>query len=542
MEPPRPMPAPFSFRSSAHPPRGRAFAGPRAVALALSLASVPLAATPLRAETWHVDSVTGDDSRSGTSPADAWRTLARLNQAPLQPGDTVRLADGSQWREPLRLTRSGTDAAPILVTRSGGGARPRIDVGDIAENAVEIRNADHIRVSGLEITNSGAAPAMRRGVLVDEQDFGVATGIALTDLYIHDVTGRNDRKDNGGIVFRAGATTVPTRFESIAIERNILWRVDRSGISGISDQVSVARWFPSRFVVIRDNVLEDIGGDGIVARGTDGALIEHNIVRNAARRGSGYMVAIWQWSTDNTLIQLNEAAFTHGRLDGQGFDSDFNSRRTTLLYNYSHDNEGGFLLICTPARHDPATNLGNIGTLARFNVSRNDHERIFQLAGATQATIADNVIHAPADEEVQMVIATDWDGWSSGITLRTNWLGTRGTARYGHETGRAGGHYIAGDGFAPATDIVFSGNIYAGHHIAPPDDAAAQPGDEPESAADDATDAWAVPEFDPARPDDLPAFLERHRAWMTAMLTRELGTRPTLEQPRLMLPEDYRRP
>ncbi len=90
-------------------------------------------------------------------------------------------------------------------------------------------------------------------------------------------------------------------------------------------------------------------------------------MRGAAARAGGFNVAIWQWSTDNTLIQLNEAGFTHGLLDGQGFDSDYNSRDTTLLYNFSHDNEGGFLLVCTPAKFDPAENLGNTGTLVRHN-------------------------------------------------------------------------------------------------------------------------------------------------------------------------------
>ncbi len=102
--------------------------------------------------------------------------------------------------------------------------------------------------------------APRRGVFVNEVDFGVARNIALRDLYIHDVNGSLERKDHGGIVFAAIGPKVPTRYEGITIERNIVWRVDRSGIVGISDQVSVARWFPSRFVVIRDNVLEDIGG------------------------------------------------------------------------------------------------------------------------------------------------------------------------------------------------------------------------------------------------------------------------------------------
>lgn len=508
-----------------------------AIMIALSATA---AATVAHADSWYVDSVNGDDARTGLAPDQAWRSLAKIADAPLKPGDMVLLVAGSVWREPLLITRSGADGAPITVARTGEGPRPRIEAGGVAENGVEIRNADNVTLSGLEITNSGSDVAMRRGVFVNERDFGVARNIVLRDLYIHDVNGTNERKDNGGIVFSAtatgDATGKPTRFEGITIERNLLWRVDRSGIAGISDQVTVARWFPSRFVVIRDNVLEDIGGDGIVPRGTDGALVEHNIVRHAAARAPGYNVAIWQWSTDNTLVQLNEAAFTHGLLDGQGFDSDFNSRGTTLLYNYSHDNEGGFLLVCTPVAADPAENIGNTGTVARFNVSYNDHERIIQLGGASDALIADNVIHA-GDEDIQMVVATWWDGWSKGIQIRNNWLGTRGQARYGYETSRADGRYIDAPGFPPPLDVRFHGNIYAGTHVNQPDDPAAETqreGEQPDRA-------WDVPVLDPARPDDLDDFLDAHRDWMMRMLRRELGERPSLAQPTLTPPEQFRR-
>ncbi len=503
----------------------------------LALLLALLGASAAHAETWHVNSERGDDAFTGLTPDQAWRTLARLKDVDLKPGDIVQLADGSLWREPLLITRSGSEIAPITVMRSGEGARPRIDAGGVAENAVEIRNADNVTISGLEITNKADDTAIRRGVFVNEVDFGVASNIALRELYIHDVTGTNERKDNGGIVFSALGPKVPTRFEGVTIERNLLWRVDRSGIAGISDQVTVARWFPSRFVVIRDNVLEDIGGDGIVPRGADGALVEHNIVRHAASRAPGHNVAIWQWSTDNTLIQLNEAALTHGILDGQGFDSDFNSRRTTLLYNFSHDNAGGFLLVCTPVVVDPAENIGNTGTIARFNVSYNDHERIIQLAGASDVLIADNVIHGPPDEDIQMVVATWWNGWSERVDVRGNWLGTHGTAYYGHEVGRSGGHYIIESGFPPPLSVNFSDNLYAGRHVDRPGYVTG-----PEREVKQMHPAQlAVPLLDPARPDDLPAFLELHRDWMVQMLRRELGDRPVLHQPRLMAPEEYRR-
>ena len=495
---------------------------------ALLLAS----AMPAMAETYHVNALTGDDRASGLSPDQAWRTLGRVNAFPLKPGDGVLLTAGSVWKEPLTLSRSGRSSAPITVGATGQGPRPRIEAGGVSPHGVAVLNAEYVRVSGLEVTNDTAdhAPGTesRYGVLVSAQDSGVTRGIRISDMYVHDVRGTNARKDNGGIVFQALGPRRATRFHDIAVERNIVWRVDRSGIAGISDQVSRTNWFPSEDVVIRDNLVEDVGGDGIVPRGTDGALIEHNIVRYAGSRAPGYNAGIWQWSTDSSLIQLNEAAFTRTRYDGQGFDSDFNSRRTTLLYNYSHDNQGGFLLICSPKVSEP-DNLGNRNSVARFNVSRNDLSRIFQLSGnVTGAVVEGNVVHVGAGIDVQMVIATEWDGWARDVRFEDNSLKVAGKARYGHEAGRRGPDYLIAPDFAPASHILFDGNLFLGQHVDVPQDRDGRYQADYVAAPVD----WTVPVFDPAKPEGFGAFLARHRDWMLAMLQRELGRAVRLQQPR----------
>lgn len=471
------------------------------------------------ARAYHVDSVAGNDRADARTAATAWRSLARLNRARLRPGDEVLLAPGSVWTEPLVITRSGRRQKPIVIRPAGPGPRPRIDAGGVADQGVAIRNAEYVELSGIEVTNDGPPGPARIGVLVAAENAGVVRGIALRDLYIHDVRGTNARKDNGGIVFRALGPVLRTRFEGITIERNVIWRVDRSGIAGISDQITSANWFPSRGVVIRDNHLDDIGGDGIVPRGTDGALVEHNIVYRAAMRAPGYNVAIWQWSTDNTLIQLNEAAFTNSRWDGQGFDSDFNSRGTTIAYNFSHDNEGGFVLICSPAPV-ASSNIGNIGTVVRDNVSRGDGARIFQLSGQIRdVAIERNVIHVPAGRDVQMVAATEWQGWASDVRFAGNLLAVEGTARYGHEVRREGPDYILGPGFPVTGPVGFDGNMFLGTHVDPPPDATGTFRTDYRAPEAD----WAVPTFDPATPDGFAAYLVAHRAWMMQMLARELG-------------------
>lgn len=478
---------------------------------------------------YYVDSNRGNDSNDGVSATTPWRSLRRVKDIPFQPGDRILLFAGSRWQEPLIITRSGRHNAPIFFGVTGTGAMPRIDAGGVSDYGVAIFNAEFVTVSGLEVTNDASPVRSRYGVLVAAENSGVKRGIKVTDMYVHDVRGTNDRKDNGGIVFRALGPKFATRFEDLRIERNIIWRVDRSGIAGISDQVRVANWFPSGKVVIRDNLVEDVGGDGIVPRGTDGALIEHNIVRYAGSRAPGYNAAIWQWSTDHSLIQLNEAAFTVTRYDGQGFDSDFNSRRTTFLYNYSHDNAGGFLLICSPRRNE-TDNLGNFGTTARFNVSRNDASRIFQLSGpVSDVLIKDNVVHVGKGIDAQIIIATEWQGWANDVRFIDNKFAVAGVGRYGHEAGRNGPDYLIAPGFSPAANFRFRGNIFLGRHLDLPSDVQ-NLGQLPytETLAD-----WAVPTFNPASPSGFTAFMIRHRVWMLTMLSRELGSNVKLMQPKM---------
>ena len=72
---------------------------------------------PIRASTYYVDAVKGDDHNSGTSPDAAWRTLGRVNAASFSPGDTVLLHRGCVWREQLNFPSSGDSAAPSTPRR-----------------------------------------------------------------------------------------------------------------------------------------------------------------------------------------------------------------------------------------------------------------------------------------------------------------------------------------------------------------------------------------------------------------------------------------
>jgi hypothetical protein len=435
------------------------------------------------------------------------------------------LRAGARWEGHLVLSISGAAGAPIVVDRYGEGSMPRIDGDGKVDNVIELINVEEIEVRHIEITNHGERPGMRRGVLIAADNFGTAHHVVVSDLYIHDVNGTNDRKETGGILFRTTGDKAPSRFDDLVIARNIIWKVDRSAIAGQSSEFARSRWNPSLHVAIRDNYAEDIGGDGIVPWATDGALIEHNVVLHCNRRAGSYNAGIWPWSTDNSLFQLNEAAFTHTTLDGEGFDSDYNSTNTKFIYNYSHDNEGGFMLICTPGKRNSDENIGNTGTVIRHNISRDDHNRIFNLSGADQTTVEQNAIYTSPKDDVQVLLVSSWDGWSKGAVFRQNTFDVAGTAHYGHEIHRSqDGKYEIAPGWGEATDIQFEGNRYFGHNLdLPPDPKASiDPTYHPDSLN------WNEPVFNPAHPENFSAYLVEHRQWMMQLFTAQFGQLPQL--------------
>jgi hypothetical protein len=448
-------------------------------------------ALPAAAATYYVDARKGSDANAGTSPAKAWQTLAKVNASEFQPGDRVLLRRGSRWTGQLAPHSSGAEGRPIVIGAYGRGALPRIDAEGRVEDALLLNNVQQIEVRHLELTNRGAAPAARRGVHIYLENFGTAKHIVVDHLYIHDVNGTNQRKDNGGIIFRTLGNTTPSRFDDLRIERNIIWRADRSAIAAQSSHWPRTHWFPSLHVVIRENYAEDIGGDGIVPWATDGVLVEHNIAKDLNKRANAYNAGIWPWSADNSLFRWNSASFVRTTMDGQGFDSDYNSRNTVFEYNLSHDNEGGFILICTPGKRNQQENLGNTGTIVRRNISRNDKARTFHLSAAENTLVEDNAVYVGRGLDVQMLITTDWSGWARDARFHHNTFCVEGTARYGH-------------------------------HVDRPED----PAGVVEASVKPPRLNWHEPVFDPSNPKGFDRFLERHKKWMEKLFRDQFGEAP----------------
>lgn len=81
-----------------------------------------LCATPGIAVDYYV-SGSGDDGNSGTSPAAAWRSMAKVNGFQFAPGDVVHFECGGEWRGQL-VPSSGSPQGPVTYTSYGDGPKP----------------------------------------------------------------------------------------------------------------------------------------------------------------------------------------------------------------------------------------------------------------------------------------------------------------------------------------------------------------------------------------------------------------------------------
>lgn len=391
---------------------------------------------------YYVDGTAGSDANEGTAPAAAWRTLEKLNAMRFAPGDKILFKAGTRYEGQFEPQGSGTAGNPIVVAMYDEGARPLIEGRGGKQHTLLLDGISYWEVRDLEITNFGeSARAGRNGVVVQARDKGDIHHIYLQNLVVHHVNGscvKNEGAGNG-IYWSCGGDKTPTRFIDLRIENCHVYECQRNGITG-NGNTDRNKWYPSLGVIVRGNVIEQVPGDGIVPIGCDGALVEWNIVRDSPDllRIEDAAAGIWPWGSDNTLIQYNEVSAQNAKWDGQGFDCDYNCRNTTIRFNFSHDNAGGFVMICNEGNTlGEPFNIGTTGSRIYGNVSINDGLRgyatrpgwfsptIHVSGPSDDSVIEKNLIVIPAKprKEIDRTLLEidNWGGpWPTNLTLRGN--------------------------------------------------------------------------------------------------------------------------
>ena len=205
-----------------------------------------------------------------------------------------------------------------------------------------------------------------------------------------------------------------------------------------------------------------MGRDGILPTACKAPLVEWNIMRDSPRLGreGGAAAGMWPWACDDALFQFNEVSGHKAWIDAQGYDCDYSCHNTTFQYNLSHNNEGGFMLICSPGIHGKGwlrENALNHGSRIRYNLSLNDGSRttggkkeffspVFSITGnSTQDTLIEGnlvIIPKKTDSRIDTILFHfgTWGGKSAVNTrIRENVFvllnNQKGTFEF-HKTGR----------------------------------------------------------------------------------------------------------
>ncbi|TLX71634.1 T9SS type A sorting domain-containing protein [Labilibacter sediminis] len=386
---------------------------------------------------YYVDNTLGDDNNNGLSQETSWKSLDKVNAYSFIPGDSIFFKAGDSWDGQLEVNCSGIDGVPVVFTRYGEGDKPQINGKGDELYTLRLLNSSYTEVSDLAITNQGASEEPgRRGVYMHANNAGDIHECVIKNLDIFDVNGSLDKSaGGGGAIHFNGDGETNSRFVDALIQGCHIYDCGRNGITS-----STAYGFDyyHKRMVIRQNLIERIPGDGIVPNGCDSALVEYNICRdftdNLPNIAGNAAAGIWPFNSSNTVIQHNEVSGHMASWDGQGFDADWNCTNTLIQYNYSHDNAGGFILICCNGKWLEPGASANTNAVVRYNISVNDGYRTWgtgadfcpsiHLAGPTKNTwVYNNTIYIepkPASVEKAFIEATSWNGWSDETYFYNN--------------------------------------------------------------------------------------------------------------------------
>ena len=107
---------------------------------------------------YYLSSSTGNDNNNG-SQNQPWKTLSKISNTTLDPGDTVYFKKGDTFRGHYVVNGSGTEENPITFKSYGSGNQPVIsgsdhdDGGGDYREAILVENEDNMIFEDLEIQN-----------------------------------------------------------------------------------------------------------------------------------------------------------------------------------------------------------------------------------------------------------------------------------------------------------------------------------------------------------------------------------------------------
>lgn len=354
----------------------------------IRLALLVICSSVLAQNQYYLSSSTGNDNNNG-SQTQPWKTLSKISNTTLGPGDTVYFKKGDTFRGHYVVNGSGTEGNPITFTSYGYGNQPIIsgsdhdDGGGDYRETILVTNNDNMVFDGLEIQNHRTISRSGVGDLVS---FGIRVEVSGSNVNLNNFSFKNmtfknvyalywvDPADQNAFNdFEVSGLTFISSWggiiNNVIVEDSYFTDLQRIGIhiKNTSGKTSDKR---NTNIVVRRNEFFQIGGTCVLPIRTENCLIENNIFNQPGAKTNDKMIgrgsAVWNWYCINTIIQHNQSINAKGILDSHGIHVDHSNIDTFIQYNLMQDCEGGFVEILG----------GNQRAVYRFNISINDGWRV----------------------------------------------------------------------------------------------------------------------------------------------------------------------
>jgi len=288
---------------------------------------------------------------------------------------------------PIKLTAYNPDTDEIYVDPIDN--KPIINGQALSYSTFYLYNGANWEINNLEITNTDGTDGDQgklKGIYVVAEDIGTVDNITIRNCYVHDVNGKVEGKERGGIHVHVKGTQTKTKFHNLLIEDNYVKNVGGVGIGNQSSWKSITSsdYHPFTNYIIRGNRIESTGRNGVIIRASINPIAEYNVIAYSSRYSTGHNM--FNFNTRDCVMQYNEAYGNTGDIgdkDRGGFDADYNCENTTIQYNYSHGNHW-FLGIMRKY---------NKGITVRYNISINERVGAYEYGFPSDTGVEDVLIY-----------------------------------------------------------------------------------------------------------------------------------------------------
>ncbi|MEV0321466.1 right-handed parallel beta-helix repeat-containing protein [Streptomyces sp. NPDC050658] len=408
------------------------------LAVGALIAAGGCAATPHydTTRTYYV-SPDGDDGHDGTSPDDAWKSLARAERVALHPGDRLLLEGGARFTGTVTLgaSEAGDADRPVVIGSYGDG---RAEIEARGTPGVSVHDTAGVEIRDLTVSGNRAAYVRDGGINL----FAERPGGAQLDHV--EVSGVEVSGFRVGIA--VGAAERAAGFRNVTVDQAELHGNKDAGLLTYGGKFDARRpTYAHQDIEVTDveahgnegdpEAADRHTGDGIILGGVRHATVRdssaHDNGSDAAAEAPSGPVGIWAYDATDVVLEHNVAYRNHtgSDVDGAGFGFDENVSDSAMQYNLAFHNDGpGFYA------YTRVVNGAHRDNTIRFNLSADNGRRLPRFGGLAvyghdvrDLRIYQNTVVMTALDDGRSGPALRLMDGETGVTVRNNSFVTDGS-------------------------------------------------------------------------------------------------------------------